>query len=278
MKISLTYVDERKPFSHSCHPTTTIATYRLRIMSISIWVPVPNRELNKGMDRFRYFYFEGAHRSTGIKSVLLRVAYYAAKALPVRRPQSALKGLRLYAGSSWWTLSGPAVRYIEQTISKDRRIVEFFRYAKMPDESFFQTILGNSDFLPQCYRADVYTDWSDPKDAPCYIREDHLVTILNNEFQLADGLWRRPCLLCQKIREPKRVRGREGPGRNYKVSAFKSLEERDGFSQREEHLCPIKASQGGHVSDDVEENASSIHGCNRIDDKPRAGYTRHQRS
>jgi Core-2/I-Branching enzyme len=119
--------------------------------------------------------------------------------IPLRNPQRHLGDFDLYAGSQWWTLSAEAIGHILSTIKERPDLARFFRYVRIPDESFFQTILGNSVFLGQCARGNVYTDWSNPKDAPCFIRASHLPQVLAPSFRLADDYGSGPALYARKF-------------------------------------------------------------------------------
>lgn len=70
-----------------------------------------------------------------------------------------------YAGESWWVFSDDAVRYIMQFVALRPEFVQFFKNVKCPDESFFHTIIGNSNFTYKSSR--TYTDWSG-KHSHCY--------------------------------------------------------------------------------------------------------------
>jgi hypothetical protein len=50
-------------------------------------------------------------------------------------------GVIPYGGSQWWTLSDEALRYVARA---DERLLRFLARSFIPDESFMQTILGNS--------------------------------------------------------------------------------------------------------------------------------------
>lgn len=162
-------------------------------------VEVPNRELNKDMRRFYAYYLEGAHRPKGRFQFMKSLAYRAISHLPLRSPGKSIPGWRLYAGSNWWTLSLQAIEHIMATIDRTPALVDFFRFVRCSDESFFQTILGNSLFINNCARADVFTDWSDPKEAPCHLRPEHLDIILKEGFLLKDGYGVGPANFARKL-------------------------------------------------------------------------------
>ncbi|QYA03912.1 beta-1,6-N-acetylglucosaminyltransferase [Rhizobium sp. B21/90] len=162
-------------------------------------VSVPNIALQKNMSRFKTFNVDGAYRPQSFAARLKSPIYRLIARLPIRNIEKYLNGWTLYAGSNWWTLSNDAISCVVETIKTKPELVEFFRYVKCPDESFFQTILGNSGFLASCARADVYTDWSDPKEAPAQIRMSHLPLILADDFTLADGYGAGPAHFARKF-------------------------------------------------------------------------------
>lgn len=92
-------------------------------------------------------------------------------------------GLTPYAGSSWWILSDDAVRYIMQFATSRPKFVQFFQNTRHPDENFFHTIIGNSNFTHQ--RSRTFTDWSG-KHSPCKpaIINNTLIDICKNTQSL----------------------------------------------------------------------------------------------
>lgn len=162
-------------------------------------VKVPNKTLNKNLERFTSYHIEGTHRPGSLVGRMTSPFLKVVSKIPLRNPRRYLPGIQLYAGSNWWTLTDSAVRYILKTHDDDRRYYEFFRYVRCADEAFFQTILGNSQFLTKCGRADVYTDWSDPSDAPCYLREQHLKLFASPNFCLDDAYGAGPANFARKF-------------------------------------------------------------------------------
>jgi Core-2/I-Branching enzyme len=162
-------------------------------------VKVPNPALNKGMDRFTCYFFEGWHRPKTLYRKAFGPLMRLIGRLPVRNPRKHLNGFELYAGSQWWSLSANAIEYIRKTVKTNPGLADFFRHVRIPDESFFQTILGNSPFLDCRKRGNVYTDWSDPKDAPCFIGDRHLPQLLHPSFELVDGYGAGPAVYARKF-------------------------------------------------------------------------------
>lgn len=60
--------------------------------------------------------------------------------------RSTLKGLTVYGGSQWWALSNVACRWICDFTKQNPDVVRFVLRACIPDEMFFQIIIGNSPF------------------------------------------------------------------------------------------------------------------------------------
>lgn len=52
--------------------------------------------------------------------------------------------LTIYGGSQWWTIDMYAMNFILEYVETHPKIISFFRFSKLPDEMFFQTILLNS--------------------------------------------------------------------------------------------------------------------------------------
>jgi hypothetical protein len=105
------------------------------------------------------------------------------------------KGLVPYAGSTWWALTTDACRHILVFIDSRPDIVKFFRNVYMPDESFFQVIIGNSRFAKHVARNLTFTDWSRPSGGPAIIDMDHLKAFVKTERVIADDAYGRGELL-----------------------------------------------------------------------------------
>lgn len=161
-------------------------------------VAVPNVAMNKTMVRFTRYYIEGAHRASGIFGISKSILFRLINKIPLRNPDRVLKGRKLFAGSNWWTLSDEAIALVEQTVENDPELVDYFRHVKCSDESFFQTIIGNSVLLARCFRADVYTDWSNPADAPCFLTMQHVPMLLSSEAKLSDEYGTGPINFARK--------------------------------------------------------------------------------
>ena len=65
-------------------------------------------------------------------------------------------GIVPYKGGQWWCLTHDCAQYVLDFAKANPRFVQFFRSTRIPDESFFHTIIANSEFVhtlsPSCTR------------------------------------------------------------------------------------------------------------------------------
>ncbi|NDV93862.1 hypothetical protein D0T84_02875 [Dysgonomonas sp. 521] len=116
-------------------------------------VPVPY----KPVERYEYYYFDYDRRNLKHYNPLF-LAEVLLKKLKLKRKAP----FTVYAGSQWFALTHDCVRYILQIVQEDKRYVDFFRHTLVPDEAFFQTIVGNSPFGKKTTANLTYTDWEVP--------------------------------------------------------------------------------------------------------------------
>jgi hypothetical protein len=84
--------------------------------------------------------------------------------------------LEPYSGITWWALTREACQYIIEFTRRDQNLIRFCENIHAPEETFIQTILGNSPFKSQIRRNLVYEDWSPqgPRAHPEMINVQHL--------------------------------------------------------------------------------------------------------
>jgi hypothetical protein len=128
----------------------------------------------------------------GFYQAMNRISWYS---LPIRsrwlhipaRRRLPL-GLQPYGGSQWWCLTRDCLAYIDDFVSRNPRVLEYFRHVFIPDESFFQTIISNSSFGSDVLGEDLrYIDWTRPN--PHYPRT--LETADFEQIQLSTSLFAR---------------------------------------------------------------------------------------
>lgn len=127
-------------------------------------VPVPY----KPVERYEYYFFDFKRRDAGLWHPLI-LTEILLKKLRIKRKSP----FKIYAGTQWFALTHQCVSYILRTVKEDKRYIRFFRHTLVPDEAFFQTIIGNSPFLQQAKASLTYTDWEVPAP-PATIEERHI--------------------------------------------------------------------------------------------------------
>ena len=97
-----------------------------------------------------------------------------------------LGNLDPYSGHACWALSREACQYILEFVRTNPRVTEYFRKVFVPEESFFQTVLGNSPFMPRVRRNFVYADWSKSKGGPhpAALSDEHV-----DFFEAREKVW-----------------------------------------------------------------------------------------
>lgn len=184
-------------------------------------VPIPCPAVGKLLDRVEQYRFQTPWNGFFAIRVVARLNDLLNRRLQFSRNYSrALHGLRPYGGSTWWALTNEACRHILDFIDDRPDVVRFFTHGYLPDESFFQTIIGNSPFAARVDRNLTFADWSRPGGGPAVIDADHLDTFLGAEAVLADDTYGRGELLFARKfpddsawltdRLDARIRGQEG--------------------------------------------------------------------
>lgn len=128
--------------------------------------PVPI--LYKPIERYEYFYFDYNRRNLKYSNPLFLIEVLLKK-LRIKRKAP----FKIYAGTQWFALTRKCVEYILNIIKKDKRYIHFFKHTLVPDEAFFQTIIGNSPFSQQTKSSLTYTDWEVP-NPPATLKEKHI--------------------------------------------------------------------------------------------------------
>jgi len=161
-------------------------------------VPMPSVAAGKPISRLSTYWLRPAtpRPFRAVQRLLMM-----ARVLPRERDyRSCFGGLAPYAGSTWWALSRDACEYIADVANRETRLVRFHRHAHCPDESFFQTILGNSDFKSRIARNLTYTDWSAGGRSPATISDRHLPILrTQSSFPEEDVYGTGPMLFARKF-------------------------------------------------------------------------------
>jgi len=109
--------------------------------------------------RIKYYYFDCFDRRNiiNIKTVFFTLLertnrlFFQKKIYPFKQ---------IYYGSTWWALSHNCLGYVLDQIDNNTDYSRFFQTCWAPDESIFQTIIGNSPFFSKCQPNLTYVDWN----------------------------------------------------------------------------------------------------------------------
>ncbi|MDR0824067.1 MAG: beta-1,6-N-acetylglucosaminyltransferase [Prevotella sp.] len=153
-------------------------------------VPVPF----KPEERYEYYYFDYDRRNLKYYNPLFLTEVLLKKLRIKRKPP-----FKVYAGTQWFALTQACVRYILKTVDEDRNYIDFFRHTLVPDEAFFQTIIGNSPFLSRTVSSLTYTDWEVPVP-PANIENRH-IEFLKSHIEFNDEYGKRYPYFARKLND-----------------------------------------------------------------------------
>lgn len=134
-------------------------------------VRLPSPEAGKPLRRVSHYYIEHDPRRNRATK-----AFKALQRVMVRpRYQAQLGGRQPYAGSQWWSLSRGTVDAVLAATETPSPYVRFMRHTLIPDEHFFQTLVGNLESR-RLEPGVMYTDFLTPGPKPAPISAVHLAT------------------------------------------------------------------------------------------------------
>lgn len=124
-------------------------------------VPKKGWANNDGMDRIEYFNFYDLLDAKNIKqNRWIKRLLNLQKKLGIKRSISS-EILKLYGGSTWWTLSKECAEYVIKFTKENKAFLNRFKYTLCSEEFYFQTIIMNSDFATKVSKNSLrYIDWS----------------------------------------------------------------------------------------------------------------------
>jgi hypothetical protein len=117
----------------------------------------------------------------------------------LRMFQPRLPGnVRPYKGWQWWCLTHECSEYVLNYVDAHPEFVRFFSSTHIPDESMFQTILANSEFVDTLspgfaggvIAGNHYARWSkgEAQGKPCILKEDDLEALIRSDACFARKL------------------------------------------------------------------------------------------
>jgi hypothetical protein len=156
-------------------------------------VRMPCVEAGKPLSRINTLRFES---DRPIRRFIVRLL--ARLSFAQRDYRKYLGSLHPYSGNTWWALTRDSCRYILEFVERNQNIAEYFKCTFAPEEMFFQTIIGNSQFRSKVRRNLVYEDWSAGGGHPAMIGDKHLgffeadyKVILNDVYGSGEVLFAR---------------------------------------------------------------------------------------
>ncbi len=90
------------------------------------------------------------------RSALLRWVNGNTWRLGKRDLAAGLRGMKPMSGGQWWSLTGDCARRVAAFVEANPWYPRFFRQAHIPDEAFFQTIVGATRFSDRVGPSPVY--------------------------------------------------------------------------------------------------------------------------
>ncbi|WP_062383572.1 beta-1,6-N-acetylglucosaminyltransferase [Demequina iriomotensis] len=121
--------------------------------------PMPAPEEGKPIERLSEYHFREV---PAVGSDLWRKVLRRVHRLHLPRPgyRRLLGGRTPFGGATWWALTADAARAVVETGRDDRALTRLYRHAFGPDESYFQTIIGNSPFAADAEPSLTFAYWS----------------------------------------------------------------------------------------------------------------------
>jgi len=153
------------------------------------YFPLPNehwKDENGGLDRVIYWNFNLCGREFAIReknrfipSFLVPLSSAFAEILPIQRK---LPGdLKPFGGSAYWCLSRDCIEYMNNFVQQNKALVNFFKYVKIPEETFFQTVLLNSPLKNRIVNDNLrYIVWSTTRH-PAVLQKEGLKEFINTD-------------------------------------------------------------------------------------------------
>jgi hypothetical protein len=99
-------------------------------------------------------------RLVGMGPVLVTRPFKGHQKLGITRRTPFGEDWRCFKGSQWMALSKAAVTRILEVMAKQPELARYYATTLVPDESFFQTILGNQDDLAARHGRLSFTVWA----------------------------------------------------------------------------------------------------------------------
>jgi hypothetical protein len=147
---------------------------------------------HKPENRIKYYYFDGFERKNRrrVKTIFFTILERSMRLFFQKKSHPFKK---IYYGPTWWALSHDCLLFVLNQIDTNGKYKRFYKTSWDPDESIFQTIIGNSPIFSTCKPNLTYADWSSErpyKASPPLINRNHIELFKKNiKFNSAFGTY-----------------------------------------------------------------------------------------
>ena len=124
-------------------------------------------------DRTKYYYFDCFDRRN-LRSIKTLFFYVLERTMRLFFQKKSHPFAQIYYGPTWWALSHQCLMYVLDQIDNNKDYIRFYQTSWCPEESFFQTIIGNSPFFSKCTTNLTYVDWDAEPPKPAWINQNHI--------------------------------------------------------------------------------------------------------
>lgn len=133
----------------------------------------------------RYYVFNerGSHTIIADKFIS-RVAnkFWGATANPKNKNLVFPEGLTSYFGNAYWVIHRKHIEYIDNFVRQQPNYVRFFKHSRVPDETFFHTLLLNSNYREGIINDDLFfIDWSERQSSPAIFTTQDISRLLDSD-------------------------------------------------------------------------------------------------
>ena len=115
------------------------------------WYKLPYKWLDGegGLYRFQHYWVTDCKAKRLVNRI---IKFLNSKFIPRKLPY----GMKPYAGTQWWTISGACALYIIQFIKQHPFYIWFNMFTSIPDEMFFHNIIMNSKWSTSVINDDLH--------------------------------------------------------------------------------------------------------------------------
>jgi hypothetical protein len=136
------------------------------------------------MDRIDYFNFHdifNARKSTGYR-ILDDILNLQKKLKWNRKYPAEFRDLKLYGGSTYWSLSREVLQYVVEFTKEKPSFLKRFAHTFCAEEIYFQTIILQSPYAASIINDNLrYIDWqAGPQRHPMYLIEDDYEKLISS--------------------------------------------------------------------------------------------------